>query len=406
MTPNVCGHFITQLARVNVMPPAISVRELSKRYYRPTGGFWRRGEPFLALKNISFDVSQGEVFGVIGQNGAGKSTLLKILSQITEPTGGEAILRGRVGALLEVGTGFHRELTGRENIYLNGAILGMKRAEINAKLDAIVDFSGVSDFIDTPLKHYSSGMEVRLAFAVAAHLEPEILLIDEVLSVGDAEFRRKSLDKMREVTAAGRTVLFVSHNILAIEALCDRVLLLKRGEMVTIDTPSHANEVYMGGITQRQGERLWQTPFGNDGVGLTAVRLLNASQVVSDRFYDDEPIMVELDFVVTKPTEQVLYAGIHLHRDEVRVLSSHEFDSHEQSVRTAGRYMVRCVIPAWLLNQGDYTITAQLKSFPRRVYSRAYHAVAFSVSYRQPRGGMMHGFPGVVAPRLAWTSDE
>lgn len=188
-------------------------------------------EPFWALRNVSFDVAEGEVVGIIGHNGAGKSTLLKILSQITDPTEGEAILRGRVASLLEVGTGFHPELTGRENIYLNGAVLGMNRREIARKFDAIVDFSGVEAFLDTPVKRYSSGMTVRLAFAVAAHLEPEILVVDEVLAVGDASFQRKCLGKMSEVSRSGRTVLFVSHNMDSIMSLCRSALVMHQGRL-------------------------------------------------------------------------------------------------------------------------------------------------------------------------------
>src|SRR3990172_2695500 len=211
----------------NSLPSALS----SKQSLRSEDTIW-------ALKDVSFEVKQGEIVGIIGRNGAGKSTLLKILSRITEPTEGRAEIYGRVGSLLEVGTGFHRELTGRENIYLNGGILGMKKGEIERKFDEIVDFSGVEKFIDTPVKHYSSGMHVRLAFAVAAHLEPEILMVDEVLAVGDAQFQKKCLDKMKEVGQEGRTVLFVSHNMQAITRLCERVILLREGS-VFIDGPSH-----------------------------------------------------------------------------------------------------------------------------------------------------------------------
>ena len=195
-------------------------------------GAAERGETFWALKDVSFEIKRGEVVGIIGCNGAGKSTLLKILGRITEPTGGYADIYGRVGSLLEVGTGFHPELTGRENIYLNGAILGMKRVEIGRKFDEIVAFAEIERFIDTPVKHYSSGMYMRLAFAVAAHLEPEILLVDEVLAVGDARFQKKCLNKMQDVGQQGRTVLFVSHNMQAITRLCQRAILLEGGTMV------------------------------------------------------------------------------------------------------------------------------------------------------------------------------
>jgi len=197
-----------------------------------------------ALRDVSFEVKRGEVLGIIGRNGAGKSTLLKLLTRITEPTLGRAIMRGRVASLLEVGTGFHPELTGRENVYLNGAILGMRRAEITCKFDEIVDFSGVDKFIDTPVKRYSSGMYVRLAFAVAAHLDPEILLVDEVLAVGDIAFQRKCLGKMGEVARGGKTVLFVSHNMNAVQRLCSHGLLLGRGQVETVGDTSHCVDVY------------------------------------------------------------------------------------------------------------------------------------------------------------------
>jgi lipopolysaccharide transport system ATP-binding protein len=204
-----------------------------------------KGEDFWALKDISFEVNKGEVIGVIGKNGAGKSTLLKVLSQITKPTEGRIEINGRVASLLEVGTGFHPELTGRENIYLNGTILGMRRKEVKAKFDEIVEFSGVEKFIDTPVKHYSSGMYVRLAFAVAAHLEPEILIIDEVLAVGDDEFQKKCLGKMKDVAEKGRTVIFVSHNMAAVEKLCSKCFLLNQGELVFSGTSSETISQYL-----------------------------------------------------------------------------------------------------------------------------------------------------------------
>ncbi|MBN1551748.1 ATP-binding cassette domain-containing protein [bacterium] len=210
----------------------------------------RKVEEFWALKDVSFDVRQGEVIGVVGRNGAGKSTLLKIMSRITDPTEGIIRMRGRVSSLLEVGTGFHKELTGRENIYLNGAILGMTKREISAKYDEIVDFAEVGQFIDTPVKRYSSGMYVRLAFAVAAHLEPEILLVDEVLAVGDAGFQKKCLGKMNDVARGGRTILFVSHNMAAVESLCSRSLLLDQGHIVAIGDTQHVLETYFGTIAE------------------------------------------------------------------------------------------------------------------------------------------------------------
>lgn len=225
--------------------PYLTIREalLGKNKQRITDEFW-------ALKDISFDVFQGESIGIIGKNGAGKSTLLKILSKITPPTEGKIIARGRVASLLEVGTGFHPELTGMENIYLNGSILGLKKLEIKKKIDQIIDFSGVEKFIDTPLKHYSSGMQLRLAFAVAAHLEPEILIVDEVLAVGDAEFQKKSLGKMEEVAKQGRTVLFVSHNLAAVKTLCGRGVLLNNGTTEVVGEIGHVVDRYKHNVNQ------------------------------------------------------------------------------------------------------------------------------------------------------------
>src|SRR5207244_3345082 len=211
-------------------------------------------EDFWALKDVSFEVRQGEVIGIIGRNGAGKSTLLKILSRITDPTEGRVTINGRVASLLEVGTGFHPELTGRENIYLNGAILGMTRAEIGRKFDEIVAFAEVEKFLDTPVKRYSSGMYVRLAFAVAAHLEPEILVVDEVLAVGDAEFQKKCLGKMSTVASGGRTVLFVSHNLTAIESLCHSCIALQRGRIFTRGSPTDVLDKYLGSRRTVKGE--------------------------------------------------------------------------------------------------------------------------------------------------------
>jgi lipopolysaccharide transport system ATP-binding protein len=256
------------------MKPIVEVTNLSKSYrlgslgvasFQEAVGGWFSGKKsagtpntFWALREVSFSVPPGEVLGLVGRNGAGKSTLLRILSRITKPTSGRAVLRGRVASLLEVGTGFHPDLTGRENIYLNGAILGMKRAEIARQFDAIVAFSGVEQFLDTPVKRYSSGMYVRLAFAVAAHLESEILIVDEVLAVGDAEFQKKCLGKMREVTAEGRrTVLFVSHNMAAVQTLCDRVVLIEGGRVTAIGEPGAVLPRYLrnGGESSHNWER-------------------------------------------------------------------------------------------------------------------------------------------------------
>jgi lipopolysaccharide transport system ATP-binding protein len=240
-----------------------------------------------ALKDVSFEIKQGEVLGIIGRNGAGKSTLLKILAHITEPTEGRVILRGRVGSLLEVGTGFHPELTGRENIYLNGTILGMKKVEIERKFDEIVDFSEIEKFLDTPAKRYSSGMYVRLAFAVAAHLETDILLIDEVLAVGDVGFQRKCLGKIGDVVKHGRTVLFVSHNLVAIQALCSRAILLHKGNLVEDGLPSEVVRHYLSLLntgTDQQFVSSLQRVTGGNEVRLIATELADENGLITDSF--------------------------------------------------------------------------------------------------------------------------
>ena len=247
------------------------LRALSR--FREGDGHPAAGGVIWALEDVSFSVDRGEVVGLIGANGAGKSTLLRILARITTPTRGEAILYGRVGSLLGVGTGFHRELTGRENVYLNGSILGMRRAEIEHKLDAIVDFAGVETFLDTPVKHYSSGMQVRLAFAIAAHLEPEILLVDEVLAVGDAAFQRKCLGKMEDVAGEGRTILFVSHNMAAVEQLCSRCLFLEEGRL-RADGPT--SEVIADYLARSQGDAAISLARRSDRQGSGVLRFTRA----------------------------------------------------------------------------------------------------------------------------------
>ena len=259
-------------------------------------------EEYWALRDVGFDVAAGEVLGLIGRNGAGKSTLLKILSRITEPDSGKAILKGRVASLLEVGTGFHPELSGRENIFLNGAILGMSRAEIRARFDEIVSFAGIERFLDTPVKRYSSGMYVRLAFSIAAHLEPEILIVDEVLAVGDAEFQKKCLGKMQSVaTKDNRTVLFVSHNMQAVQSLCDRVLLLEEGRVVRQGPARQVVTSYLTASQRGTGVRTWSGEEApqKDGVALIAVRLMLSDGVCASLFESDPDIYVELEFTLT-----------------------------------------------------------------------------------------------------------
>ena len=311
---------------------------------------------FWALKDINFEVQEGEVLGIIGHNGAGKSTLLKILSRVTEPTTGRITLHGRVGALLEVGTGFHPELTGRENIYMNGTILGMTKKEIDRKLDEIVDFSGVEKYIDTPVKFYSSGMKVRLGFSVAAHLDPEILVIDEVLAVGDVEFQRKCLGKMGEVSRSGRTVLFVSHNMAAVSKLCTRGILLKEGRSIYQGEVREVIERYLNSRKIVQSS-LKDMPrqYGTDDANYQSVRLVNQMEQTVEKIFYRQPITIEAELLVNKP----IRAGVDIvikTFDEVEVLHASSHLQHMTHKFQPGRYRIRFEIENNLV-PGQYLLT-------------------------------------------------
>jgi lipopolysaccharide transport system ATP-binding protein len=327
------------------------------------GSELRRGDYIWALRGLSFEVGQGEIVGIVGSNGAGKSTLLKILSRITAPTTGVVRLRGHVGSLLEVGTGFHPELTGRENIFLNGAILGMPRHETEKKFDEIVEFSGISKFIDTPVKRYSSGMRVRLAFAVAAHLEPEILLVDEVLAVGDAAFQKRCIGKMGEVTRVGRTVLFVSHDMSAISALCQRVILLDEGRIVADGDTDSTIEAYLAGLNAA-GPEFGQVVFTPEGAGdgesvaLHTVRTMDANGRVRGDFRSAESILVEFDFTRFEPIEY-LRIGFDLvsPRGAVVFRTFHNDLAEMLPADPSGEVeRLQAIIPAGILNGGVYQI--------------------------------------------------
>ncbi|WP_426527981.1 ABC transporter ATP-binding protein [Bradyrhizobium sp. McL0615] len=368
-------------------------------------------EEFWALRDVSFEVKRGEVLGIIGRNGAGKSTLLKILSRITEPDRGRAVVRGRIASLLEVGTGFHPELTGRENIFLNGAILGMTRTEIRRKFDEIVDFAEVERFLDTPVKRYSSGMYVRLAFAVAAHLEPEILIIDEVLAVGDASFQKKSLGKMHSVAnKEKRTVLFVSHNLQAVQSLCDRAILLNSGTVETCGPSRAVVGQYLRRAQSPGGEKVWpeHAAPGNDALSLLAVRIINDGGEVCRSVDTDKDFFIEFEFIARK-LDKSLCVGFDLaNSDGATILRTYQTDSQEEnwpSVRV-GRNRWRCKIPRGLLNGGNYLVHARISIHNVSWIVHEDAILEFCVNLRHgisPFWSLEDNRPGLMAPILNWT---
>lgn len=358
---------------------------------------------FWALKNINFDVQRGEIVGIIGRNGAGKSTLLKILSRITDPTEGEVEIDGRVGSLLEVGTGFHPELTGRENIFLNGAILGMKRAEIAARFDEIVAFAGTEKFLDTPVKYYSSGMYVRLAFGVAAHLEPEILIVDEVLSVGDAEFQKKCLGKMGDVAHSGRTVLFVSHNMAAVKVLCERAILLNSGAIASSGKVADVIAEYSLSIAPQSSAAEWPDPAtapGNENIRLSYVRVAPPDNHAAITI--DTGALVEIGFENLGENAN-LDCTVHLHtREGVLVFESGHIISSNRDSR-CGFYHLTGKIPGHLLNAGHYSLDVVFGKDQRYVLFRMDGAVSFEVENTATgRGLNMSVAPGIIRPMLSW----
>lgn len=360
-------------------------------------------EEIWALKGISFDVPRGQVLGIIGKNGAGKSTLLKVLSRITEPTEGFIEIRGRVGSLLEVGTGFHPELTGRENVYLNGAILGMGRTEIDAKFDQIVAFAEVERFLDTPVKYYSSGMYVRLAFAVAAHLEPEILVVDEVLSVGDAAFQQKCLGKMGDVAQSGRTVLFVSHNMGAVTDLCDRAILLEGGQVTMDDGPAEVVSHYLtsGGETSA----VWRRPESGEDepaeAAVRSVRILSEDGLPEAVIPFDRSFDVEIEYEIREPTRDlVIVAGLWSYRGFLWQSWDTDTTGLRGKVREPGSYVSRCRVPAGLVRPGRYSVTVVAHVPNVEVVDSWHHLLTFDVS--QVGFRFESDRAGSITPVLEW----
>lgn len=375
----------------------------------PTGS-----EKFWALRHVSFSLDHGQVLGVIGKNGAGKSTLLKILSRVVEPTEGTAEIHGRVGSLLEVGTGFHPELTGRENIFLNGAILGMKKSEIAKKFDEIVSFSEIEKFLDTPVKRYSSGMYMRLAFAVSAHLEPEILVVDEVLAVGDAEFQRKCLGKMSDVASEGRTVIFVSHNMSAIQRLTQECIILDKGNMVLRARTPEAVDYYLTNDFSASGERKYlqsEIPASAHPFKPIAVRVKNSAGVTTDNLLSVEPVIIEVEYELDMNITG-LRIGIYLmtSRGEY-IFTTFDTDDPEKfdtySARKTGHYISSCTIPANTFNEGRFVIGINASSYMVKRYFADERAMNFNINTTGAPG--MHWVEirqGPLRPMLDWRIEE
>lgn len=363
-----------------------------------------------ALQDINFEVQRGEVLGIIGKNGAGKSTLLKILSKVTAPTTGSIKSRGRIASLLEVGTGFNGEMTGRENIFLNGAILGMTKKEIASKLDEIIDFSGCERYIDTPVKRYSSGMTVRLAFAVAAFLEPEILVVDEVLAVGDAEFQKKAIGKMQDISRGeGRTVLFVSHNMAAVKSLCTKGMVLENGSVVFEGNINDAIDVYFNDAV-KNASRKWQENLApkSDFLRLIEVKVLNKKGEITYNHSIVEDIQIEFTYEILQENQLFTHGFNLFNSHNLHILSSHDkLSSTLKEGLEIGIHKTSIVIPRNLLAEGDYNCSFAIMRYgPFHVEFHEIDVVGFNiideVGDKTVRGNYSGDFPGLIRPNLQW----
>ena len=415
MDPIIQAKHLSKRYRIGARPEHTSLRDAVAAGIRAPLGRLRRGgngapKTIWALNDVSFEVAAGEVVGIIGRNGAGKSTLLKILSRITKPTKGRVVLNGRVGSLLEVGTGFHSELTGRENIFLNGAILGMTRGEIEKKFDEIVAFAETESFLDTPVKHYSSGMTVRLAFAVAAHLEPEILIIDEVLAVGDAVFQKKCLGKMNEVARAGRTVLFVSHDLGAVNTLCSRAILLHEGAIVRDGPTREVTDYYLDTTRKLYSPITWADlpQAESDEIQLSSVsvrqRGINTSTIDCR-----EEFTISLDYENRKSLPgSRFFILVRSGKGEV-VFTTSDYDVPTPAAidRRAGRFVSEVTIPGELLKAGSYYATVGVDIKNQRIIIAENDCLQFEI-YESEDDALAerHKRPGLVAPVLRWEISE
>lgn len=370
-----------------------------------------QSEYVWALRDIDFKVEQGDVVGIIGKNGAGKSTLLKLLSKVTGPTIGTIRARGRIGALLEVGTGFHPEMTGRENIYMNGAIMGMSKAEVTSKLDEIIDFSGCERYIDTPVKRYSSGMTVRLGFAVAAYLDPEILVVDEVLAVGDAEFQKKAIGRMKQVSKGeGRTVLFVSHNMTAVKSLCKTGIILQNGQIIDTGNVDGIVTHYLRGDNEIGNYKTWETPIINkDGFELIEIGARRKGSNYDDVMRMDQDLEIIIRYRLSRPIDS-FWITMHMKNEQGEKIFSFSggercYDKHHE----AGEYEQTCIIPANFLNWGNYAIDfmafQQINSI--ECLANEQDLISFTIANRQIAiGGYMGREPGDITPIFSFIENK
>jgi lipopolysaccharide transport system ATP-binding protein len=369
-----------------------------------------RGESDIvwSLKDINLEIEQGDTVGIIGRNGAGKSTLLKILSEVTSPTSGRINIKGRIASLLEVGTGFHPELSGRENIYLNGAILGMTKREINRKFDEIVDFAGVERYIDTPVKRYSSGMYVRLAFGIAAHLEPEILIVDEVLAVGDIEFQKKAIGKMKDVSDnQGRTVLFVSHNLASLRSLCNTGVLMMNGKIINQGPMTGIISQYEN-LTRTTTDAVWKNENDrNNPIFLDTIRILDIEHQQRSDFLSTEDVIIEMRIVVKEPFQHVK-VGFDLIKNSEIAFRTLQVDTSDKTSFDRGDHILHCKIPKNMLNEGIYTLNPHMSIHcVKNLLTQDSTQVAFNISL-DTTVSEYHGVlnennhPGLVFPFLEW----